>query len=98
MAILRPVIHQKQILGSSDTVGQQIEEGLRLLIDPMQVFEDDDCRLFETFPEDDALDRLEYPLPADRGIHLRQGIGTFLDPEEPEQVWRCIGQRGIERG
>ena len=89
MAILRPVIHQKQILGSSDTVGQQIEEGLRLLIDPMQVFEDDDQRLVETFAQDDALDRIERATLAGSRFNLRNLTVLVTEAKQPVKVWQC---------
>src|SRR5262249_10819239 len=65
MAVLGPVIHQHQEAGTGHTLTEQIEKALRLGIDPVQVLENENERLIETFPQEEAFERLERAPPPD---------------------------------
>jgi hypothetical protein len=45
MAVLGTIVYQQQDAPIGDTVGQQVEQPLGMLVDPVQVFEDHHQRL-----------------------------------------------------
>ena len=53
------VIDQQQNLRGADRIGQQVEQLLRRVIDPVQVLEDHHQRLIERFAQQNPFDRLE---------------------------------------
>src|SRR5208337_3951779 len=79
MRILGTVVHQQQNPGVADRVGQQVQQRLRLLVDPMQVLEEDHQRLVERFTEDDPLDRVERPPLANLCIYSSERVLLLLD-------------------
>ena len=64
MPVLGAIVDQQQYRAFAMRVGQQVEQRLRLLVDPVQVLEDHDQRLIQAFTHDDALDRVERALPS----------------------------------
>src|SRR5439155_14535075 len=68
MLVLGPVVDQQEKPGRGQTLGQAVEQGLRLGIDPMQVLEDHENRLRLALPEQEVLDGIERALPALGGI------------------------------
>ena len=96
MRIFRPIIHHQQDLCGADRVGEQIQELLGLLVDPVQILEDHHQRLIQTLAQDDAFDRLQRPPLLDLPVHLRQGILTLDDAEQTEEVWQRVFQRTVE--
>ena len=74
MRILGTIIHQHQDLRGADGVGEEIQERLGLLIDPVQVFEDHHQRLVERFAQQDALDGVEGAPLLDLPVHLRERV------------------------
>ena len=54
--------------------------------------------LIQALAHDDALDRVERAPALDLRIHLREWIGTILNPEQPEQVRQRVVERRVERG
>ena len=70
MAILGPIVDQEQQLGTGHTLTQDIEKSLRLAVDPVQVFKDEDQRLVETLPQEELLERLKRPPPPNLRVHL----------------------------
>ena len=74
MAVLGPIVHQQQDARGADAVGEQVQECLRLAIDPVQVLEDHDQRLVEALAQQDALDRLERASLAGLRLDLRELI------------------------
>ena len=70
MSILRTVVDQEQYFRRGHTLTQYIEEPLRLTVDPMQVFKDEDEWLFETLTQEEFLERLESPFASNLWVHL----------------------------
>jgi hypothetical protein len=62
----------------------------------MQVFEDDDQRLVETFAQDDALDRIERATLAGSRFNLRNLTVLVTEAKQPVKVWQCVFERPIE--
>src|SRR5277367_5792379 len=97
MRVFGAVVNQQQDAGSADRIGEQVQERLRIVVDPMQIFEDDYQRLVETLAQQDAFDRFQRALLPDLPVHLRQRIGALYDTEQSEQVRQRILQTRIER-
>ena len=70
MAILGTVVGQQQQLGAGHTLTEYIQETLRLPIDPVQIFKDQDHRLVETLAQKQPLERLKRPPSPDLRVHL----------------------------
>jgi hypothetical protein len=96
MSVLGPVVHQQQEFRGSDGIGQQVQQLLGVLVDPVEVFEDQHQRLVETLTQDSALDRFQRPPLPDLPVHLRQRIVTLDDAEQTEQVRQRVFQTSIE--
>jgi hypothetical protein len=84
MVVFRAIVDQQERASSGDTVRQEIEQGLRLSVDPMQVFKDYDHRLIETFAKDDSLNSLKGTPALYPRVHLGQWIGTVLYTEQSQ--------------
>ena len=85
------------MLRGPDRVGEQIQECLRPVVDPMQVFEDHYQRLVEALAQQDALDRVERAPLASLHLDLRDLTVLIAQAEQPVQVGECILERAIER-
>ena len=97
LAIFRPIVHQQQNPGTGHTLTQGIEKSLRLTVDPMQVFKDQDQRLIETLTQEQPLERLERPPPANLRVHLLQRRGLFFDARAAQtDTATCL--RGYDPG
>ena len=70
MAILGAVVGQQQKLGAGHTLTQHVEKALRLAINPVQVFKDQNQRLVETLAQEQLLERLERPSAPNLRVHL----------------------------
>ena len=97
MAVLGPIVHQQQDARRADAVGQQVQECLRLAIDPVQVFEDHYQRLVDTLAQQDALDRLQRASLAGLRLDLRDLLVLIGQAKQPIQVGKRVLQRSIER-
>ncbi len=78
VAILRTIVHQHQHARIGDAVREQIEQRLRLAVDPMQVLEDDNRRLIQAFAQDDALDCVEGAPALDLRVHLGVRVRALM--------------------
>jgi hypothetical protein len=96
MRILGPVVHQQQEFRGSDGIGQQVQQLLGLLVDPVEVFEDHYHGLIERFAQQDAFDGLQRAPLLDLPVHLRQRIVALDDTEQTEQVRQRVFQTSIE--
>ena len=83
MLILRAVVDQEQEPGGGQALHQQIEHGLRLGVNPVQIFEDQQQGLHLTFAEQDALQGLQGAAAALQGIQGQE---------------RTVGRQGFEEG
>jgi hypothetical protein len=81
MPILGTVVGEEQELGAGHTLTQHIQESLRLPIDPVQVFKDENEGLIETLSEKELLERLECPPPPNLWVHLLEGRGLLFNTE-----------------
>ena len=59
-----------------------VEKPLRLAIDPVQVFKDQDQRLVETLAQEQLLERLKRPPPPNLRVHLLQRRGLFFNAQQ----------------
>src|SRR5262249_42710115 len=82
VAILGPVVHQQQNTSTRYGIDQQIEHGLGLAVDPVQVLEDNYQRLIQALTQQDTFDRLLRAPPPDLRIHPRQPIAGLSDAEQ----------------
>ena len=81
--ILGAVVDQQQHPRGRQALDQLIEHGLRLGVDPVQVFEDQQQGLHLTFAQQDALQRL-------------QGAAAPLQGVQGQE--RTVGRQGFEQG
>src|SRR5713226_361996 len=87
MLVLGPVVDEKEDPGRWQALDQAIQECLRLRVDPVEIFEEDEERLHLALPEQEALDPVQSPLPA-----LRRG-----EPIPPRILHRDVQQRQQRR-
>ncbi len=97
MRILGTVVHQQQEFRGTDRIGQQVQQLLGLLVDPVEVLEDHHQRLIEALAQHDALDRVQRAPLLDLPVHLRQRIVALDDAEQTEQIGQRVFQTSIER-
>ena len=83
MLILGAVVDQQQHPGRRQALDQHIEHGLRLRVDPVQVFEHQQQRLHLAFAQQDALQRLQGAAPPLQGVQGQE---------------RTVGRQGFEQG
>src|SRR4030095_12192618 len=86
MPILRPVIDEQQDARRGNTLAQDIQKPLRLGVNPVQVFKNQDERLIQTLAQHKLLYGLKRPPAPDLGVHLLQRRGRVLDAQERKQV------------
>ena len=96
MRVLGSIVYQQQNLRSPDRVGEQIEQSLGALVDPMEVLEDHDQRLVERFAQENPLDRVERAPLASLHLDLRDLTVLVAQAEQSVQVRECILERAIE--
>ncbi len=96
MRILGPIVHQQQNIRGADRIGEEIEKFLRLVIDPVQVFEDHHQRLIERFAQQQPFDGFEGTALLDLRIHLQERVLAFDDSQQRVEVRNGIFQRAIE--
>src|SRR5262249_46176560 len=97
MRILRAVVHQQQDFRRADRVGQQVQQFLGGLINPMKVLEDHHQRLIEALAQQQPLDRVQRAALANLRVHLGEGINRFGNSEQSKQVRDGILEGTIER-
>jgi hypothetical protein len=71
--VLGAIIDQKEQARCRQALHQAVQQGLRLGIDPMQIFKDHEHRLHLTFPQEHAFERRECALAALRRIERQEG-------------------------
>jgi len=81
MPIFGPIIRQQQHLGAGHTLTEHIQESLRLPINPVQVFKDENEGSIETLPQEQFLQRLKRPSAPNLRVHLLQRRGLFFNPQ-----------------
>ena len=81
--ILRAVVDQEQEPRGGQALHQQIEHGLGLGVNPVQIFEDQQQGLHLTFAQQDALQRLQGAAPPLQGVQGQEGM---------------VGGQGFEQG
>ncbi len=84
VAIFRPVVDQQQHARIGNAIGEQIEQGLDLGIDPVKVFEDQNNRMLQRLAQNDPLYYLERATTSDLRIHLCKRVRVLLDPKQPK--------------
>ena len=97
MRVLGAIVYQQQDFCGSDRVGEQVQESLRLLVDPMQVLEYHHQRLVEALAHEDALDGFQGAALANLRVHMRKRVVTFDDAEQRKEVRECVFERAIQR-
>src|SRR5215469_17562006 len=96
MGVFRTIVDQQQKLGGAKRVGQQVQEFLGRLIDPMQVLEDYHQRLIETLAQQEPLDRLQRPPFLQLPVRLRKRVIALDNAEQTEKVRQRVFERPIE--
>ena len=95
--IFRPVVDQEQQAGRGQTLDQAVEQRLRLRIDPMQIFEDQQHRLHLAFAQQHTLERGEGALAPLRWIELQERTVVRQGVQEPQQRRTRVLERRVER-
>src|SRR5262249_23335662 len=70
--ILGPVVDEQQDLGGGGALGQAVEQGLGLGVDPVQILKHQEQGLYLAFAQQHALERREGALAALGGIKLAE--------------------------
>src|SRR6516164_6449262 len=96
MPILGPVVNQQQDAGVGNRIGQQVEHGLRLRVDPMEILENDDERLLEALADENALEPLLGAPPPNLRIHAGHGVVAVLESEQCKEIGDYVFQRTVE--
>jgi hypothetical protein len=97
MGVFRPVVEQQEYRRICRPFHEQVEERVRLFVDPMQVFEDKHERLIQALAQKEALNRILGPAPPDLRIHLRKRIVALDDTEQCEPDGARCRARGCGR-
>src|SRR5262245_48258807 len=59
MLVLRPVVHEQEQPGGTETLDQAVQQRLSLAVDPVEVLEDHHERLLAGLPEEQTLHAVE---------------------------------------
>ena len=94
--VLRAVVHDQQDAGRRQTVDQAVEQGLRLSVEPVQVFKDQQQGLHLAFAQQHALERGEGPLPSLRRIERQERAVGGQRLQECQQCRDGLLQRLIQ--
>ena len=94
--VLGAVVDQEQQPGGRQTLDQAVEQRLRLGIDPVQVFEDQEQRLHLAFAQQQALERVEGALAALRRVQGLKGAVLWQGIQQREQGREGLLERRIQ--
>ena len=97
MLVLRAIVDQEQQPGRGQALHQAVEQGLRLSINPVQVFTHQQQRLHLTLPQQHALEGLEGVLTALRWVEGTKRIVVGQHLQERQQRWNSVLERFVER-
>jgi hypothetical protein len=86
---LRPVVHQQQEAGGGDPVAEEGQPGVRLAVQPVQIFHQQEHGLVQAFTQQQPRDGLKGASAAQLRIDLRQRGSRLLDADQGSN----IGQR-----
>src|SRR5437016_1721279 len=78
-AILGAVVHQQEEAGTGYTLTQGVEKTLRLGVDPVQVFKDEDEGLVETLAQEEAFQGLKDASAPNLGVHVLEAGSRIFD-------------------
>jgi hypothetical protein len=95
--VFRAIVDQQEDAGRRQALQQAVEQGLRLGVDPVQVFEDQQHRLLLTLTQEHALERLEGALAPLRGIELQERAVLRQRVEERQQRRDRLLESRVER-
>jgi hypothetical protein len=95
--VFRAVVDQQEHAGCGQALDQSLEERLRLRIDPVQVFKDQQQRLHLTFAQQHALERLQHALTPLRRLELLERTVLWEDVQQGEERGKRLLQRLVER-
>ena len=90
--VLGPVIHQQQEAGAGDPLAEEVQPGLRLAVQPVQVFHQQEHGLVQAFAQQQPRDRLKGAPAAQLRVDLRQCGGRLGDAQQGRE----IGQRVLQ--
>ena len=69
---------------------------MRLTVNPMQVFKDEDQRLIETLAQEELLERLKRAPAANLRVHLLQRRGLLFNAQQRKQIGQGVFQAAVE--
>src|SRR5262249_19769581 len=96
MPILWAVVDQQQDAGSRDTLAQHAEEGLRLAVQPMEIFEDEQERLLAALADQQPFNGFQRTSASNLRVHLLQGGDRLGDSQQRKQIRQRIFQSAIQ--
>jgi len=94
--VLGAIVDQQQDGCRRHTLTQQLQPGLGLAIEPVQIFDQQQQGLVQAFAQQHPGDRLEGAAAAQRGIHLGQLGGGLSIPQQGQQVGQGVFQAPIQ--
>src|SRR5713101_2752081 len=97
MLIFRAIIDQQQELGGGETLDQAVEESLGLAVDPVEIFAHQQQWLDLTFPDHQALERVQGTLAALWRVQVYKGAVLGHGVQEREQGRESILEGRVER-
>ena len=97
MLVLRAIVDQQQQTGRRQALHQAVQQGLGLRVNPVQVLEDHEQRLFLALPQQQALEGLQGALAALRGIEAPKGAVRREGLQQGEQRRDRVLQGLIQR-
>ena len=97
MLVLRAIVDQQQESGRGQALDQAVEQGLRLGIDPVQVFKHQQQRLHLAFAQQHALEGLEGVLAALRRVEGAKRTVLRQHLQQRQQRREGVLQGRVER-
>src|SRR5262249_20214690 len=95
--VFRTVVDQQQHASRGQALDQRLKERLRLWIDPVQVFEDQQQWLYLAFAQQYALEGLQRALAPLRRLELLKRAVLREDVQQGEERGERLLQRLVER-
>src|ERR1700687_4835122 len=96
MLVFRSVIEHHQDVRVADAIREKIEQRLRLSVDPVEVFEDEQQGVIDALAMNQTPDRVASAAAPDRGIHLVERTSTVMHAEQSKQVRHRLLEGAVE--
>jgi len=97
VSVLRAVVHEQHQTRGTQTVDQAVEQGLSLVVDPVEVFDDEEERLRSGLAQEQhPLRVVDGALPTGRRVERLPSTVVDVHVEKGQKRWQRRLQRPIE--